>query len=164
MNFESSSEKKKGAEVDLAEFYPGKSSEAGFLAPGENLDAVIARDRATCESHDVTPGQIGEAIEEILRGGRKDEFEVSTKSWRGIQTCPFDRSMQPFGGIDFTITNKKTGKSFNGPGLITHLLKEHDFFEGNTPYRVEPEEVIEVLFEKTLAEETKSDGEVSSGD
>ena len=145
MKFESSDNHEN---VNLAEFYPGASSHDGFLAPGENLDEVIARDRNTCEGKGTTPKEIGQIIEEILSGGRKDKFELSTKSWRGDQTCPFDRSRQPFASIDFVIKNKQTGKSFSGPGLIAHLLKEHDFFEGDTPYRVEPEEAIEVLLER----------------
>jgi hypothetical protein len=80
----------------------------------------------------------------------KDKFDVLMKSWRGMQSCPFDKSIAPFSSIDFTITNKQTGKSFKGPGLIAHLLKEHSFFEGNTAYRVDPEKAIEVLFEKTV--------------
>lgn len=136
--------------LNLGAFYPGGCSESGFLAPGENISVVIARDRATCERYEITPKQIGETIEEILLGKHADKFELSTTLFRGMQTCPFERTFttNPFSNMDFTITNKKTGTSFNGPGLIVHLLKEHDFFEGDTPYRVDPKEAIEVLFEK----------------
>lgn len=140
-------EKKK--EINLHNFYPGALSEAGFLAEGEDLNEVIARDRATCEQYGLTPKDVGQKIAEILRGERKDEFDLKTQSWRGMQECPFDKGFKPFSSLDFTITNKKTDKSFSGPGLIAHLLTDHDFFEGNTSYRVDPEEAIEVLFEKS---------------
>ena len=135
--------------VDEKVFYPGKLSVDGFLASGEKLNEVIARDRATCERLGVTPKQIGEAIEKILKENEGDLFDVSRETWRGMQECPFDKSLTPFSNQDFIITNKQTGESFGGPGLIIHLLKEHSFFEGNTKYRVEPENVIRVLFGKT---------------
>ena len=129
-------------------FYPGELSQTGFLAASENINDVVLRDRAICERHGVTPREIGEAVENVLEGRQAEKFEVTTKVWRGIQKCPFDKKYDKYGSMDFTITNKATGNSFNGPGLIVHLLKEHDFFEGNTPYRVEPEAAIQVLFEK----------------
>lgn len=140
----------KKTEINEDNFYPGKSSSEGFLAPGEKLNDVIERDQAVCERLGTTPRKVGEAIEAILKGEGKDKFDVVIKSWRGMQPCPFDKGLAPFSSVDFTITNKHTGKSFGGPGLIAHLLKEHSFFEGDTSYRVDPEKAIEVLFERTL--------------
>lgn len=134
--------------INLTKFYPGTLSVAGFLAEGEDLNEVINRDRTVCEQHSLTPKDIGQKIEDILNGRIEDEFKLKTQSWRGMQECPFEKDFKPFSNLDFVITNKKTGKSLSGPGLIVHLLKDHDFFEGNTSYRVDPEKAIEVLFEK----------------
>lgn len=30
-------------------------------------------------------------------------------------------------------------------GLLPHLIEEHQFYEGSTPYRVAPEDIVEVL-------------------
>jgi hypothetical protein len=150
-SFESEGQQRENTPDEIEQsLYPGKSSIGGFLAIGEKLDDVIARDQATRELYGMTPGQIGGAIEEILQGKRGDEFEVTKKEWRGMQGCQFDNTIQPFSSLDFTITNKKTGASLQGPGLITHLLKEHNFFEGNTRYRVDPEIAIKALFDKEL--------------
>lgn len=131
-----------------AEFYPGKSSASGFLAPGEHLNEIIARDKATCERLGFTPKKIGEAIELLLKEGGGVTFTVRKESYRGKQESPFDGKEYPFSNVDFTITNNETGESFSGPGLIVHLLKDHSFFEGSVRHRVNPEKAIKVLFGK----------------
>ncbi|MBI4991646.1 MAG: hypothetical protein HZB99_00310 [Candidatus Harrisonbacteria bacterium] len=146
--------------VDESKFYPKKSSIGGFLAEGEKLKDVIVADRKVCEQLEIKSKEIGEKIAELLKRamqeqGHKvpavvDDFEISWTSWRGMQNCPFDGSYADFSNLDFIITNRKTGESFSGPGLIAHLLKEHDFFEGHTSYRVDPEQAVKVLFEKEI--------------
>jgi hypothetical protein len=46
----------------------------------------------------------------------------------------------------FLILNRRSGESVTGPGLIVHLIREHQFFEGSeSPYRLEPSKAIRVL-------------------
>lgn len=161
-NLEQSRRKEPWEDIEEGRFYPEKSSSAGFLIEGEKLKDVIMADRAICEELQIKPHEIGQKIFELLeRAIKKQEgvpknpviisgFEIRWDTWRGIQDCPFDGSFESFSNIDFTITNLKTGESFSGPGLIAHLLKNHDFFEGHTSYRVDPEQAIKVLFEKEL--------------
>ncbi len=48
--------------------------------------------------------------------------------------------------FDFLILNRRLGESVTGPGLIVHLIREHQFFEGSeSPYRLEPSKAIRVL-------------------
>ncbi len=75
-------------------------------------------------------------------GVRVGDFHVLVETWRGFQDCPWgcpDGDCVKLGFVDFTITNAETGESIKGPGLIAHLIREHQFFEGRgTPYRVSP--------------------------
>ena len=51
-----------------------------------------------------------------------------------------------WGHFDFLILNRQTGEYVTGPGLIVHLIREHQFFEGSeSPYRVEPAKAIQAL-------------------
>jgi hypothetical protein len=48
--------------------------------------------------------------------------------------------------LDFLVINRDTGDYLAGPGLIAHLIREHQFFEGpGSPYRVDPATAARVL-------------------
>lgn len=51
-----------------------------------------------------------------------------------------------YSDIDFLLINRGTGDYLAGPGLITHLIRDHHFFEGpGSPYRVDPTTAVRVL-------------------
>lgn len=67
---------------------------------------------------------------------------------RGRQECPWEGTgtYHQWDSVEFLILNRHLGEYFIGPGLIVHLIREHQFFEGlESPYRVEPVKVARVL-------------------
>ncbi len=67
----------------------------------------------------------------------------------GYQYSPFGDQIG--GKIDFRITNLETGDSVSFHELVPHLIWNHGFYEGNTPYRVPPQDIIRVFFAGTPA-------------
>ena len=47
--------------------------------------------------------------------------------------------------MDCLLQNIDNGLRLFFPGLIIHLIREHNFFEGSLKYRVEPEQIIKLL-------------------
>jgi hypothetical protein len=75
-----------------------------------------------------------------------DRLQVFIVHYRGMQECPWGCKYQDWSSLDFLILNRESGKYVTGPGLIVHLIREHSFFEGSeTPFRVDPARVVEVL-------------------
>jgi hypothetical protein len=81
-------------------------------------------------------------------------FEVLMTVTAGWQECPWSPT-QLFGGggqpcatgsRDWGIRDRQHGLEMRGPELITHLIREHGFFEGfESPYRVDPRALAELL-------------------
>ncbi len=66
--------------------------------------------------------------------------------YRGFQDCPWGCARDKWSDLDFVILNRKSGESIFVPGLIVHLIREHQFFEGKgTIYRVDPVQLVTVL-------------------
>lgn len=74
-------------------------------------------------------------------------FHLFTRSYRGLQECPWACEMEPdWSSFDFLILNRRTGEFFTGPGMAVHLIRAHHFFEGlGTPFRVDPARAVRVL-------------------
>lgn len=74
------------------------------------------------------------------------KFQVFIAQYRGIQECPWECELIGWSSFDFLILNRQSGRYVTGPGLIVHLIRNHHFFEGlESPYRVDPAVVVEVL-------------------
>lgn len=136
--------------------YPGsdEGSETGFLKVGEKLKDVIDNDRKTLEILNITHKQITDRLRSIVVDDNTESgiFDVSSKQYRGGQTCPFkneklddDYHWDLYGTQDITITNTKTKKSITFSSLLPHMIEAHQFFEGTVPYRLDPMSVIQVL-------------------
>jgi len=76
--------------------------------------------------------------------------------WSRLPELEFSNSRCDYGdkeNYDFNVKNLETGKAFHYNLLQVHMIREHMFFEGRgtnlnlikNPYRIEPEEAIEVL-------------------
>jgi hypothetical protein len=75
-----------------------------------------------------------------------DRFQVFVLQWRGMQECPWGCGFPPGASYDFLLLNRETGTFVTGPGMITHLIREHHFCEGReSPYRVDPIRLARVL-------------------
>jgi len=79
------------------------------------------------------------------------KFGVRDTAWMGLQTCPFKTRTEECGNtsrasVDVHLKNRDLGNErIDFPGLIIHLIRDHHFFEGNTHYRLDPEEAVRVL-------------------
>jgi hypothetical protein len=83
----------------------------------------------------------------------ENKFQVFIRQYRGFQECPWGCGCDNWSSLTFLILNRQSGKFVTGSGMIIHLIRKHHFFEGiQTPFRVEPAGVVDVL---ELAPETK---------
>jgi hypothetical protein len=82
-----------------------------------------------------------------------NKFQVFIRQYRGLQECPWGCEYDYWSSLTFLILNRQSGKFVTGSGLIVHLIRKHHFFEGiQTPFRVDPARVADVL---ELAPKTK---------
>jgi len=83
------------------------------------------------------------------------EWSVSKISWAGYQECPFlrrdlsecdtyDWTDRNWSDSDILVTHARFGE-IAFPGLMIHLARGHRFFEGMTPYRLDPSAAVRVL-------------------
>jgi hypothetical protein len=153
------SQKMKPTDLET-KMHPGALSEGGFLGPSESLDSVMKNDETTLALLGISCRNLADALEAILSAAleRYPEhsgsftvgvYSVSLQVWRGFQDCPWGCQVDvcaKLGFVDFTIINTLSEETIAGPGLITHLIRDHHFFEGkHSPYRVEPEKLARVL-------------------
>ncbi|MCA9487631.1 MAG: hypothetical protein KC516_01580 [Nanoarchaeota archaeon] len=87
----------------------------------------------------------------------ENKFKVHSVGWMGSQYCPFYFKVEDLGNggkriyncgsgsYDFTIKNVNQGTEIKFPQLMSHLIRDHHFFEGETSYRLDPEKAIKVL-------------------
>jgi hypothetical protein len=147
-----------------ARMRPGVFSQGGFLGPDEVLRDVIAGDEEVIRALGVTCEWIGERLEELisltLEPGKNratsQDFKVLLERFKGFQMCPWSRAPHShqctagggarFASIDWEIINKRNKIRVRGPGLATHLIRDHHFFEGlDSPYRLDPKELVRLL-------------------
>ena len=75
-----------------------------------------------------------------------DKYQMFFSGTKGLQECPWDGHFSNWSSFIFLLLNRQTGEYVVAPGLIVHLIREHHFFEGNeSPYRVEPFKLAQVL-------------------
>lgn len=112
-----------------AQYFP-----SGILISHENLS-----------EHDF--GYSIENLPEHDLGYSIDQYQIFISGTKGLQECPWDCPLEnTWGSFVFLLLNRQTGEYIVAPGLIVHLIREHHFFEGNeSPYRVEPLKLAQVL-------------------
>jgi hypothetical protein len=90
------------------------------------------------------------------RQARIGALECQVQVNQGFQICPWapnpDRSQCDVGlgvrhaSIDWRIINLETSEEMKGPGLVIHLIRDHEFFEGRmSPNRVDPLQLARLL-------------------
>ncbi|MGH2911390.1 MAG: hypothetical protein ACRDJ3_02825 [Solirubrobacteraceae bacterium] len=137
---------------------PGAFSRSGFLGPGERLADVLESDRRTLAALGFSTHQMAERLDALITAAEAtpgrlarvdDRYDVAVELYTGFQICPW--ALEPdsgqctaaggvrHGSIDWRIRNLQSGEELRGPGLIVHLIRAHDFFEGRqSPARVDP--------------------------
>src|SRR3989344_376553 len=91
------------------------------------------------------------------KGALVDDFlRVFAVGWMGSQQCPWFYETEPTeyghrlyncgsGSHDFTVKNERQGTEIRFPQLMVHLVRDHYFFEGDTSYRLNPEDAVKEL-------------------
>lgn len=151
---------------------PGQSSIDGFLGHDESLVNVLVADRATLAAFGISHIEIAQLLDHVVSGviyyyqvevGDR-RFGVTSESYNGHQECPYKRFVKKTdssqccehacrlnwsidvyhrGSHDYTVIDLQTGDTLEFGGLLVHLIREHQFFEGKgTRYRLSPERVI----------------------
>ncbi len=126
---------------------PGRSSQTGFLGYGESLREVIYKDAETLSRLGVTHGQIADKLEALIQNPRNNpSLKVDIRAYRGMQDDPFQdgQTSSSYSNLDVMVTNQQ-GNSIGFPGLMITLVRDYQFFEGNVPYRLDPERAISFL-------------------
>ena len=131
-------------------------STKGFISDDEGLFEVMFNDYQTLRKNNTNHRKLGGKLEDIVEKAKllsdpttnikpvivDGLYEVEI-AYSGIQECPFEE--KGFDGGSVKIKNLKTGKTTKVQTISAHLIKEHGFFEGDVPYRVDPRDLIEVL-------------------
>ena len=153
--------------MNMLDLYPGRSSQDGFLAKGEDLEEIRAKDSATLERLGITHEQVSDRLEYLMGRAKHLAYEYKGKDhWKriekgfdvgdvnvsfvcycGYQGCPWDcpgkHDLYTWSSADFTMKNDR-GSIFASE-LHVHLVLFHKFFEGHTKYRLDPEQCVKVL-------------------
>ena len=98
----------------------------------------------------INGNKAGELAREVVFG-EGGKYRARPLYYMGSQDCPFER-LPRFSGVkvgeassDMTLVNQRLGKGVFFSELHIHLLRYHHFFEGHSRYRLEPNEVVQVL-------------------
>ena len=146
---------------------PGHYSRAGFLNETERLKTVIQRDREALAEMGITPKQIADRLDGIMAQALRlrsmhmyrpeaaqaftplieEKFSVAIMGYLGWQQCPYKTGIDFCGksSHDLEIYNVENDEDIQFPGLIAHLIRYHHFFEGNSPYRLDPKQAVKTL-------------------
>ncbi len=139
-------------------------SRAGFLGPTERLRDVLEADAAVLRKLNVTCAEIARRLETLIEAAeaspnaeaRIGALECRVQVHQGFQICPWasdpHRAQCSAGlgvrhaSVDWWIVNREIGEEMSGPGLVVHLIRDHNFFEGRlSPHRIDPSRLALLL-------------------
>ncbi len=133
-----------------------KFSASGFMGTDKrNVWEIIDADAAELERLGTTQQEIARQMQKLTDLGKPglgdwvdvgENLKVSVDDHRGAIPCPWPHHARCVKRIT-TCMQKDTGKTIQWSDLNIHLIKDHGFFEGNgSPFRIEPRELIEIIF------------------
>lgn len=139
---------------------PKKLSSAGFLGPEEKLLDVLAADnRYVVDEMGLSHQELARHLHALaaigdwlaLHDKAGDEFVYHGKRFKALveharwsAKSPFDDGTKS--GSNATVTNTETGKRMRYGLLVPYMVERYGFYEGKgTPYRLEPQTVVDVL-------------------
>jgi hypothetical protein len=140
-----------------ARMRPGRYSQDGFLGAAESLIDVLAADNAyVVDTLKLNHPLLAAPLQALVSVCRENElpnefefelcgqhFSLSYFGTRGFQTSPFDDSF--LGSQEFTVTNNDTGATIKFADGVAKLIDKYGFYEGNTPWRVDPKTILAVF-------------------
>jgi hypothetical protein len=135
----------------------GVLSQDGFLGTDDrHVYDIIKADGETLAGLNVTLAELADRMQyfadqsftaydgDILID---DHYRVENRSERGRMVCPFSHPGAYAKGM-VILTNEKNGLRVQWTPLLTHMIREHGFFEGiGARHRVEPEILVKALFD-----------------
>ncbi|MDW7658658.1 MAG: hypothetical protein SCM11_15935 [Bacillota bacterium] len=140
-----------------ANLQPGTISADGFLGDDtRNLTDIIRADQAIVNRLSLSHQTIAARLRELTAKGRNglgrpvlvdDHLEIIVEDYMGSIPCPF-RDYTHFSKQLTTCKDKNSGRSIRWTDLNIHMIEVHGFYEGRgSPFRVEPADVGEILFQ-----------------
>ena len=128
----------------------------GFLGHDERpLEAIIDTDAAALGRLNRTREEIASRMRHITELGKRGlETTVTVEPWlearvidaRGPIPCPWPHP-GVFSKAVIIARRTDTGGSVRWSELNTHMIEAHGFFEGRgSPFRIEPEDLVGVIF------------------
>ncbi|MDD2999006.1 MAG: hypothetical protein PHV05_08065 [Candidatus Riflebacteria bacterium] len=137
-----------------AKMQPGVLTLKGFLGYDDRkLADILAADEQTLLRFGITAEQIAERLQDLADRGADlmeqeiivdGRYKIRVRDDRGKIPSPWGDGLFEKGDVDMTDTI--TGKSLKWNRLTLRLACVHGFFGGyGSEYRIDPEEVIEIL-------------------
>jgi len=134
---------------------PGKISGQGFLGDDHRpLIDIITEDEERLAKSGKSFDELFQRMEYFMIHGRKglgepivvdNEWEVWVDEARGKMVCPFQDGI--YAKINARVCKISTKDCITYSELALHLIHKHHFFQGNpSSYRLNPEELVRVLF------------------
>ncbi|MCF7953306.1 MAG: hypothetical protein K9K78_04455 [Spirochaetales bacterium] len=134
---------------------PGVITLDGFLGTDKrNLIDILIDDDGTVRRLGRTHAAIARRMQYFRDKGKEglgefmnmdDHFEVKVDSVRGKLPSPFG-GPHLYEKVNTTVRSKKLGKEVVYTDMHIHFVRDHGFYEGEgSPFRLEPETLIEVL-------------------
>ncbi len=134
---------------------PGVISGQGFLGEDQRpLIDIITEDEERLAKSGKSFDDLYQRMEHFMIHGRKglgepigveDEWEVWVDEARGKLVCPFQDGV--YAKVNVRVCRISTQECVTYSELALHLIHEHHFFQGNpSSYRLDPEELVRVLF------------------
>ena len=131
-------------------------SAAGFMGSDtRRLSEIIDADLADLARLNYTPQQIAKRMQQITDTAKEalgnwikidDNFSAKIAEVKGRIPCPWPHAGNYAKRVT-TLKDIKTNKQILFSDLNIHMIAEHNFFEGRgSTFRVEPEEIVEMLF------------------
>ncbi|MBN1153374.1 hypothetical protein JXB12_00485 [candidate division KSB1 bacterium] len=135
-------------------FKLGAITKDGFMGDDvRHVHDIIQHDAMTLEKLGISSGELAARMQFFIDLGKEaienivdwNEYTIQVIWSRGMLPCPFGEPRLHH-KIFIELRNNKLNKSIRYTQLNVHLIREHGFFEGKgSPFRLEPEELVEVL-------------------
>ncbi len=134
---------------------PGVITLSGFLGTDtRNLVEILIDDEAAVRRLGRTHRRIADRMQYFRDCGYEGlgefitvdgHFEVRVDSVRGKLPSPFGGA-KLYRKVNSTVRNTAKGREITFTDLQIHFIRDHGFYEGKgSPFRIEPEEIIEIL-------------------
>jgi len=136
----------------------GRLVAGGFLGTDpRHLEDIIAEDAAVLQRLGYHASQVAARMQDLRDLARpglgtwiqgEEVLAVKSEDYKGVIVCPWPHE----GRYEKRITTAHrldTGQSMSWSDLNIHFIRDHGFFEGRGAFfRIEPEELINVIFHR----------------